>query len=296
MKINSLRIFSLLILGLASAIPSASGAPIKAPDHARKIGVHVTRMSHPTATGSFLGALVYTVPDLIDQVEIRPAIAMRYARHYHTTPAKVIRFMKDNLVESYMPSTQTFRTYWVRRNGQIVSGNETLKKGTRVFALRNGTPILKWACGNPLTVSLPVIRTRMAALQQDVATRMSPSVQTLVPAEPADVVVPSEPAAPVAVAQAPEVDQLPYSQMASLPPSPSLPVSIASAPAHLAAFPIGAIGGVAAAVPVLAGITHGGSSSSSPAPTPEAGTALSFGLLGSFGAMLTRRRRAARRK
>jgi hypothetical protein len=292
MKISPLAIFSVLVLGLAPAMPAASGAPVKATGHTRKIAVHVTRLSHPTATGSFLGALVYTVPDLINQVEMKPAIALRYARHYNTTPAKVVQFMKDNLVESYMPSTQTFRTYWVRRNGKIVSGNETLKKGTRVFALRNGTPILKWACGNPLTVSLPVIRTRMAAAQQDVATRMSPSVQMLVPSEPASVIVPSEPAAPVMVAQAPA--ELPYSQMAQLPPTPSLPVSVAAAPVHLAAFPIGAIGGVVAAAPVIASIVHTGGSG--PSPTPEAGTALSFGLLGSFGAMFTRRRRSARQK
>lgn len=248
------------------------------------------RPSHPTANGSFLGQKVYTVPDLIAQIETNPAIASRYARHYHTTPGKVVHYLRSNVVESYMPRTQVFHTYWIRHNGSIRSGNERLVKGTRVFALRNGEPVLKWACGNPLTVSLPFVKTKVAAAPVKFAQKMSADIEVHVPSEPTDTIVPSETdtvpveavSANAAILTAPEP-----------PVTHTHPVSFsplaAAAPTHvgLSLSTIGALASVPIVIAAAQTQTH---SSPDPAPTPESGTLVSLSSLALAGFAFTRKR------
>jgi len=280
MKIMTANIINaMLIVAVLSAAGQCASAREGCKRHQNS--VRTARMGHPTAAGSFLGTKVYTASDLIYQLETHPTIAARYARHYHTTPDNIIRYMRENLVESYMPRTQTFKTYWVRGNGQIKTGHERLTKGTRVFALRNGQPVLKWACGNPLTAGLPPVRTVASSTTEDFHTKVSPSEETLVPSEPADVIIPTE-APPVMVTQV---------------PSEELRFSTAAIP------PVAAGGGFSfpwlpvAAIPVIVGVTHpgGGGDSPPPPPVPESSSIISFAAATGFGVLMLARRRRLQR-
>jgi len=277
MNITTATIINAVLI--PAALFCATGQYASARDgHTRHgVAVHRQQASHPTATGSFLGTMVYTAPDLIDQLETHPAIAARYARHYHTTPENIIRYMRANLVESYMPRTQVFTTYWVRGNGKIRTGSERLTKGTRVFALRNGQPVLKWACGNPLTAGLPPVRTIASSTVEHFHTKISPSEELLVPSEPADVVIPAEPP-PVMMTEVPN-EEIRFSS-AAIPPA---------AGGGGFAFPWIPV----AAIPIIVGVTHpGGGGGDTPVPpVPESSTIVSFAAATAFGALLMLRRK-----
>ena len=274
MKITTANIpYAILIPAVLLLAPGCLAASRQS-HKTHRVDMHGPRASHPTAVGSFLGAMVYTAPDLIYQLETHPAIAARYARHYHMTPANIIRYMKTNLVESYMPRTQVFKTYWVRRNGQIRTGQERLVKGTRVFALRNGQPVLKWVCGNPLTTSLPPVRTMAASTDMSFHSKMAPSEEMMVPSEPADVIIPTE-APPVMMTEVPD-EPIRFSS-AALPPA-----------ASSFSFPWLPI----AALPIIVGVTHsGGGGGSKPPPAPESSTLISFAAIAGLGAFMAMRRR-----
>ena len=234
------------------------------------------RRQHPTSNGSFLRTMVYSVPDLIDQIGSNPAIAARYARHYHRPAADVVKYLRANVVESYIPHTQVIRTYWVRHNGSITAKQERMERGVRVFALRNGEPVLKWACGNPLTTSLPYVKTTVAHKSPKPIEHLLPSTEVLVPAEPPDIIIPSEsPAPPVVAAEPPAVN---FSHQAE----PAAP--------HLG-FPIGALIPIAAIPIIIATTNHPTENPLGPQPTPEAPTTVAFAGLTVLGLAAARRRR-----
>lgn len=189
-----------------------------------------------------------------------------------------------------MPRTQVFHTYWVRRNGSIRSGNERLVKGTRVFALRNGEPVLKWACGNPLTVSLPFVKTKVATAPAKFAQKMSADIDVHVPAEPTDVIVPSETdTVPVeAVSANAAILTTPEPPVTHTAPVNFSPLA-AAAPTHLG-LSLGTIGAIAAVPIVISTAQNQLHSSPDPAPTPESGTLVSLSSLALVGLAYTRKR------
>ena len=103
--------------------------------------------------------------------------------------------MRANLVESYVPQTRRYTVYCMSPSGRIFAVKQTFHKGTKVFALRNGDPVLKWLCGNPLSKFLPAVQTKTIKKKPNV--KVAGAIETLItPAEDVDVLVPNEAVAP----------------------------------------------------------------------------------------------------
>lgn len=199
------------LLGLPAptglAILAACGMAFGAgPAHAaRPHGIAATR-HHATPPSSYLQYRVYTVDQLIQQVSENPKVRRRFAQHFHISEASVVSYMKANLVESYVPKTERYTVYCVRPSGSFYPIRQTFKRGTKVFALKNGEPVMKWLCGNPLSKFLPEVSTRkivQVPRHKPPVVVVSPSLEELTPSETANILVPSEIAAPVYQAAVP---------------------------------------------------------------------------------------------
>ena len=142
---------------------------------------------------SYLQYRVYSVDQLIQQVQNNPTVRERFARHFEIAPGRVVSYMRANLVESYIPVTRRYTVYCISRSGRIYALKQTFHKGTKVFALKNGQPVLKWLCGNPLSHFLPAVVTQTYVKKPKPIVTVSRSIQTLT--ENADVLVPNEVAA-----------------------------------------------------------------------------------------------------
>jgi hypothetical protein len=160
------------------------------------IGVASAQSKQPTGLDSYLPYKVYSVDQLINEVQGNPAIIAHYSRTFHVPEDKVVQYMRNNVVESYIQETGKYTVYCVRPDGLVYPTVQHFQQGTKVFALRNGQPIMKWACGNPLMNFLPAVHEVVKPVVK-VVTKVSPSVETLVPAEAAQEEVPVEEVAPV---------------------------------------------------------------------------------------------------
>jgi len=104
---------------------------------------------------SFLKVRVDTVNQLVDQVSTNANVRAHYAKVFNIPESSVVSYFKSNLVESYVSSPKTYPVWCVSKTGRYYTVPQKLNAGIRVLALRDGTPVLKWACGNPLTSKLP---------------------------------------------------------------------------------------------------------------------------------------------
>jgi len=148
---------------------------------------------HATPPDSYLQYRVYTVDQLIEQVSTNTTVRQRFARHFRIPEDQVVPYMRANLVESYVPSTARYTVYCVRPSGKFFPVRQTFHRGTKVFALRNGEPVMKWLCGNPLSRFLPDVEmVHHVASAKPPIVQVSPSIQELTPSEPMNVLVPSE--------------------------------------------------------------------------------------------------------
>ncbi|MDQ2688614.1 MAG: hypothetical protein M3Y28_12185, partial [Armatimonadota bacterium] len=233
---------------------------------------------HATPPASYLQYRVYTLDQLIQQVSDNPTVRKRFARHFHISESNVVRYMKANLVESYVPKTERYTVYCVRPSGKFYPIRQTFKRGTKVFALKNGEPVMKWLCGNPLSKFLPEVSTR-TIVQTPPKPRpvvlVSPTLQELTPTETANILIPSEIYAPS------------YQT--------AVPLSLVSA-----ATPIYSRAGTsllpflipAALVGAVASGGHGGGNTPTPIPAvPEAGSLVYLAAALPLGLIAVRRRR-----
>ena len=236
------------ISGLVGVSLAALVVPALAARHhiisGHPVGAHYVS----TPRDSYLQYKVYSVEQLIQQVSDNPAVRQRFARHFQIPESRVVSYMRANLVESYVPRTGRYTVYCVHRSGKFYPVKQTFRRGTKVFALRNGEPVMKWVCGNPLSKFLPDVQVKN--LTQQPVQKVSPSIEELLPAEQANILVPSDIPAPV------------Y--------QPAVPASLVSASA-----PVLAHGGGGSLLPfllpaALIGI-HGGHSNSSPSPVVPVG-------------------------
>jgi hypothetical protein len=127
------------------------------------------------------------VSALVKEVRTDPVVRARFARHFHVSGAYVADYMQKNLVESYVPRTGNYTVYCVGPSGRVYPTVQHLHGGVRVFAMRNGDPVLKWKCGNPMVSYLPVVET--ATVPKEI---VAPSVETIVPTESPTQQVPVE--------------------------------------------------------------------------------------------------------
>jgi hypothetical protein len=159
------RIALTVALGALPGICAARPAP----RHTAKATRH--RAAPPL---SYLKENSFSLEELIRQVTEDRQLQLRYANHFHITPEQVVPYFRANLVESYVAHTQRFPVWMKRKDGTTFWRYQTFKAGERVLALKNGEPVLKWACGNPLTTKLPVITKKIIVKRRS---RVLPNVQ-----------------------------------------------------------------------------------------------------------------------
>lgn len=162
-------------------------------------GAHRTGSARRLSTpkDSYLEYKVYTVDQLIEQVSQNAAVRQRFARHFHIPEERVVSYMQANLVESYVPQTTHYTVYCVHPNGRFYKIHQTFRRGTKVFALKNGEPVMKWLCGNPLMHLLPDVTVKYLPETQPPIKKVSPFIQELIPTETANILIPAEVPAPV---------------------------------------------------------------------------------------------------
>jgi len=98
---------------------------------------------------------VETPAKFAQYVDQNDALRRRYARLFNVTPDQVVAYTKHALVPYRLPKARTLTTYGVTRSGMIYPVTTHLKAGAKVWATREGVPILKWNCSNPLVSRLP---------------------------------------------------------------------------------------------------------------------------------------------
>lgn len=266
----------------------ASPAPVQ-----KSLLIHRHAGLRTTPPDSFLVYKVYSIDQLIDEVRSNPRIQNVYARHFHVPQSRVVEYMQANLVESYIPETRDYTCYCVRGNGLIYPIKQRFTQGTKVFALRNGEPVLKWVCGNPLSKFLPAVETHTIVKNIPVV-KVAPMTEVIAPTDNVQILVPTETQF-VATNSSSEFDTLvPNSIVGAAAPGPS----------NFVFVPSGGGGGLGALafLPVLFAFHSNNSTPSSGGgthtipPVPEASTLESSAIMLAAGAVLLGlRRRAARR-
>lgn len=150
----------------------------------------VTARSFSAPPDSYLQRPVYSVNDLVQEVRANPQVRQRYAHHFlHISPDQLAHWMQNNLVESWVPTTKTYSVYCVSPSGKYFRVRQKFTKGTKVFALKDGTPLLKWICGNPLfeyegqKVASNLVTTKTSPTVNELAEAMQENLLPLAMAE-----------------------------------------------------------------------------------------------------------------
>jgi hypothetical protein len=257
-----------------------------------------TVKTQPVPPDSFLRFRVDTVQQMINQIKADPAVRHRYSQLFNVPSSKLVAYIQKNVVESYVPATKTYRVWCVAKNGKLFAINARFVAGTRVFALRNGTPVMKWACGNPVISALP------APPETPLKVAKAPTSPTEKVANYTDV-IPTEMVAPapvetVATATASDVESVvPQTMVASsneyigTVPAQAAGGVVPWIPlAGAAGLVTGSIGGSAASriVALGGGFGGGGGIGGGIAPEPAPAVTLLFGLLPLAGLVALARR------
>jgi len=116
--------------------------------------------AHKTPRDSFLSVQVNSVSALAKEISSNPKVSARYAKLYHLKSSAVAGYMLKNVQIERLPNKFPHAVYCVTNDGVVFTEHETLSVGEKVFALRNGVPVLRWACGNPFDGALPVVSPR----------------------------------------------------------------------------------------------------------------------------------------
>ena len=106
----------------------------------------------------FLNEPVLTTDALTEALKTNKVFRANISKHFGVPEDRVVRFVEDALVPFILPEDKSVTNYGVTKSGLIYGKKMTLKKGTRVWATRDGNPVLKWICSNPLSPKPPVLR------------------------------------------------------------------------------------------------------------------------------------------
>ncbi|MBB6052355.1 PEP-CTERM sorting domain-containing protein [Armatimonas rosea] len=106
----------------------------------------------------FSNSPALTLDGLVETLKTNATFRKNLSKHFAIPEDRLLGFVADALVPQVLSADSRVQNYGVTKSGLIYHKNTTLKKGTRVWGLRDGTPILKWDCSNPLLLELPVKR------------------------------------------------------------------------------------------------------------------------------------------
>ncbi len=103
--------------------------------------------------GSYLAKPVGSADDIVRQLKTTPKLMERYTRLFNLPPEQV-RAAMGELRLTKLRTDRVFKVYYVRHGEVLGYRLRTVKAGTPIFVLPDGTPALVQACGNPLRTDL----------------------------------------------------------------------------------------------------------------------------------------------
>lgn len=232
---------------------------------------------HSAPKDSFLIIQVNSIKELIDEIDTLPKVRARFERLYHLSEAALIKYFKTNLIIEKLRRNYYHTVYCITPSGIMFTTHELLRTGDKVFALRDGSPVLRWACGNPLTASLPEYKPMIEAR----------ALPAKAPAKPSYSTAPRLPALPLNIASnttnVPANTSTPFEEVspyvATLPTTPSyfgnptdfnVPITGGGSGFSFAPF-LGLI-----PVAAIVGSSGGSGSSGAAIPAPEAATTITW--------------------
>lgn len=124
--------------------------------YARSWGVALTvsvvamASARPEAN-SFLAHAAPTVQSLVRQVQSDSSVRSRYERHFGMSSHQVISYL-GSLHRSRLATKALYEVYSALPDESLKMHMQTLPKGEVVFVDRDGKPILRAKCGNPITL------------------------------------------------------------------------------------------------------------------------------------------------
>ncbi|MGQ9455667.1 MAG: hypothetical protein ACUVRS_04100 [Armatimonadota bacterium] len=122
----------------------------------------------PPRPGSFVRYSAETVSQLVDQILTNNVVGKRYSKMFKMQPQQLAKYFRDNLQVTKLSKPLKVKMHFISKTGKILVRNCWLPAGKKVFATRDGTPVLDIGCGNPLTDQLPVIETKVKGTTQTV--------------------------------------------------------------------------------------------------------------------------------
>lgn len=108
---------------------------------------------------AFVEYEVYDVPGLMAEIKRDPAALTRFAKFYGTSEKTILEYFESNLVVTQFPKTTTLQVWGYSPKVGFYPKTKKFSKGEPVFALRDGTPILRHGCANPFKKGLPPVVT-----------------------------------------------------------------------------------------------------------------------------------------
>ena len=79
------------------------------------------------------------------------------AKHFKVSESELVDYVRTNLVLTKTTRTIKAPNYGLTRKGYLYYKWTTFKPGLKIWATRDGKPVLKWVCSNPITFKLPPI-------------------------------------------------------------------------------------------------------------------------------------------
>jgi len=98
---------------------------------------------------------VKTPQEFADYLRTHQSLRQRYARHFNVSQDKIVDFFRNAVVPTTLKKSQRLMTFGVTKSGSIYAVRTKLPAGTPVWATREGVPVVKWNCANPLSKTLP---------------------------------------------------------------------------------------------------------------------------------------------
>lgn len=120
------------------------------------VGPATTAPFLPVPPAAFLNYPAASGRELSQEAALDPLVLSRLARHFHCSRRAMAAYIASRLVRTRLTRATRYRVGCLTPLGREYSVTERLPAGTPVFAdSQTGRPVLKLACGNPLTAFLP---------------------------------------------------------------------------------------------------------------------------------------------
>ena len=155
--------YTILSLILVQGVLNTNTAYAQRRDTSPPSGVVLPAFTSQRVTSGrdrFLNEPVLTTDALVESLKTNKIFRSNIAKHFGLPEERVVSFVEDALVPYILPQDTPVTNYGVTKAGLIYGKKMSLKKGTRVWATRDGKPVLKWDCSNPLLPKVPVLRER----------------------------------------------------------------------------------------------------------------------------------------